>query len=238
MTSPLIEERIDELRREFGEGDVEDALLMLLLRKHHGLSELVRRFETEGMLDDRAWLDVAALLATRNDAIESRGDLIRDWLALFALRERIIHSVDIEHDRTVDRVARFMRVQTELQREAVQTVWKEPMLRPAGVAATLGWRGAYHQRIRRYRLRSWLVGFLRDGAYHYLAFQFDEQRHEVFSEARKINERLEAVSDPWGVASWWISVNDRLGARPADLLGTERAGDLVDAAEAELEPIG
>lgn len=238
MTSPAIEERIDELCREYGEGGVEDALLMRLVRKHTSLSELVRRFEIEGRLDDRAWLDVAALLATRREAIESKGDAIRDWLALFALRERLIHSVDIKHDATVERVAQFMRVQTELQREAVQTVWKQPMLRPARVAAVLGWRGAYRGRIRRYRLRSWLVGFLRDGAYHYLAFQFDEERHQVFPEAIEINERLEAASDPWGVASWWISTNDRIGARPADLLGTERARDVVDAAEAELEPIG
>ncbi len=238
MTSPLITERIDELCREFGEGDVEDALLMRVLREHHGLPELVSRYETEGTLDDRAWLDVAALLATRRDALESRGDLIRDWLALFALRERIIDSVDIEHDGTVARVARFMRVQTELQREAMQTVWKEPMLRPAGVAAVLDWRGPYRERIRRYRLRSWLVGFLRDGAYQYLAFQFDAERHQVFPEAIEINERLEAASDPWGVASWWISTNDRIGAKPADLLGTERASDVVEAAEAELEPIG
>jgi hypothetical protein len=238
VASPPIEERIDELCHEYGEGGVEDALLVRLLRKHHGLSESMARIDVEGRLDDRAWLDVAALLATRRGAIESKGGLVRDWLALFALRDRLIHSVDIKHDRAVDQMVRFMRVQTELQREVVRTVWKEPMLRPAGVAAVLGWRGAYHDRIRRYRLRSWLVGFLRDGAYHYLAFQFDADRHEVFPEAVMINERLEAASDPWGVASWWISANDRLGAPPADLLGTERTTDLVDAADAELEPIG
>ena len=238
MANPRIEERVDELSREFGTDSVEDALLTLLVRQRHGISELLRRLEEDGPIEDRSWLDVAALLATRRDALETGEGLVRDWLALFVLRERLLGSVEVARDSVVDRVARFMSIQTELQREVIQTVWEQPMLRPAGVAAALGWRNAYHSRIRRYRLRSWLVGFLREGAYHYLSFQFDAERHEVFPEVRTINERFEAASDPWGVASWWISVNDRLSARPADLVGTDRARDLLKAADAALEPIG
>lgn len=238
MANPLIEERVDELSREFGQDSVEEALLTLLMRQHRGISESLRHLEADGLLTDRAWLDVAALLATRRDALETDEGLVRDWLALFLLRERLLGSVDAGGDSTVDRVADFIRTQTQLQREVIETVWRQPMLRPAGVAEALGWRNAYHPKIRRYRLRSWLVGFLREGAYHYPSFQFDAKRREVFPEVRKINMYFEAVSDPWGVASWWISVNDRLGARPADLVGTDRADDLLKAADAALEPLG
>jgi len=238
VANPLIEDRVDELSREFGADGVEDALLTLLVRQRHGISELLRHLEEDGPLEDRAWLDVAALLATRRDALETGEGLVRDWLALFVLRERLLGSVEVAQDGVVDRVARFMSTQTELQREVIETVWKQPMLRPADVAAALGWQNAYRPKIRRYRQRSWLVGFLRAGSYHYLSFQFDTKRHEVFPEVRTINESLEAASDPWGVASWWISVNDRLDARPADLVGTDRTDDLLEAAVAELEPIG
>lgn len=42
-----------------------------------------------------------------------------------------------------------------------------------------------------------------------------------------INVRLDAVNDPWGVASWWVSPHPRLGGRaPRDLIGTAEQDDL------------
>jgi hypothetical protein len=48
---------------------------------------------------------------------------------------------------------------------------------------------------------------------------------------------LDATHDCWGVASWWIEINDRIGARPVDLIGSEPDG-LEMAARALLEPVG
>lgn len=65
------------------------------------------------------------------------------------------------------------------------------------------------------------------------AFQFgpDGQPLPVVAE---VNRLLDAASDPWGVADWWLGRNAWLAAVPAGLLG--RAGDerLVLAARAEL----
>ncbi|MFJ5926210.1 hypothetical protein ACIQF6_26745 [Kitasatospora sp. NPDC092948] len=44
------------------------------------------------------------------------------------------------------------------------------------------------------------------------------------------NAVLDARRDPWGAADWWLSPNAWLGVPPADLLGTGREGQLVDAA--------
>ena len=238
MTNPLLEDRVHELSREFGEEVVEDALLTLALRRRSGISQLLERLGERRSIPDWDWLDVAAILATRHDVLGGEESLARNWLALFVLRERLFGSVEGAPDSVLGDLIKSMSMQTQIQQEVIRTVWEEPMLRPVAVAAALGWRNAYHQKIRRYRLRSWLVGFLSEGAYHYLAFQFDPERHDVFPEVREVNERLEAASDPWGVASWWISAHDRLGARPADLVGSDRAGDLLKAANAALEPIG
>ena len=238
MTSPAIEERIDELCREFGEGGVEDALLMFALRRRPGLREIVRQLDEHRPLKSEEWLSAAALLATRPDAMVGAEGVLRDWLALFALRDRLFHEIEGASGRIPDNLMRSMATQTEIQREAIARIWQEPTLTPAKVAAKLGWRRSYHSKLRRYRLRSWLVGLFSGSAYHYPEFQFDVPTGDVFPEVRAINEMLEASSDPWGVASWWVFSNDRLGARPADLVGTDRSGDLVEAAEAVLEPVG
>ena len=83
-----------------------------------------------------------------------------------------------------------------------------------------------------------LPGLPSGRGYLYPAFQFDAARRDVAPEVRAVNEQLDAAGDPWGVASWWISRNDRLAARPRDLVGTERAGELAAAARALTEPLG
>lgn len=39
----------------------------------------------------------------------------------------------------------------------------------------------------------------------------------------EINRLLGADVDPWGVAGWWLTVDDGLGARPVDLIGGDTA---------------
>ena len=39
---------------------------------------------------------------------------------------------------------------------------------------------------------------------------FDADRCDVAPEVRTANEQLDAAGDPWGVASRWVSRNDRL----------------------------
>ena len=131
-----------------------------------------------------------------------------------------------------------MLLQAQVQGEAIRTIWREPMLEPRDAALALGANRTNREKVRRYRERSWLLGLPGARGYLYPAFQFDPRRRDVFTEVRAVNERLEAASDPWGVASWWVSRHARLGARPVDLVGTDRADDLATVAEAVIEPIG
>ncbi|MET7510299.1 hypothetical protein [Streptomyces albidoflavus] len=45
-----------------------------------------------------------------------------------------------------------------------------------------------------------------------------------------VNRLLEAETDPWGAADWWLSPHAWLGSPPADLLGTPAEAQLPDLA--------
>ena len=122
--------------------------------------------------------------------------------------------------------------------EAIRTILREPALGPGDAAVALGAPASDTERVRLHRERGWLLGLPGGRGPTYPAFQFDAQRRCVFPEVRAVNEHLGASDDPWGVASWWVSRNDRIEARPVDLVGTERAADLVDIAGAVTEPVG
>ncbi len=42
-----------------------------------------------------------------------------------------------------------------------------------------------------------------------------------------MNKLLSAATDPWGVASWWISPHGRIEAAPMSLLGTADSKHLI-----------
>ncbi len=66
------------------------------------------------------------------------------------------------------------------------------------------------------------------------AFQFDPHGRPINTVLR-INERLGADDDPWGVTDWWLGENAWLDAVPAELIGT-RDDLLLAATEAALRP--
>jgi hypothetical protein len=113
------------------------------------------------------------------------------------------------------------------------------MLESKAAAIALGAKVTNREKVRSHRERSRLLGLPRDRSYLYPAFQFDPRKRELYPEVRQVNELLDAAVDPWGVASWWVSPNDRLGgARPLDLVSKARAEEVVRAAQAIVEPIG
>ena len=116
MANPTLEEHIEALSREFGETDIEDALLMFALRRRRDLWELLTRLNKQRSFADQEWLGVAALLATRRDAMVGKEGLVRDWLELFALRERILQSVSGSPGSVLDERLKSMTIQTQIQR--------------------------------------------------------------------------------------------------------------------------
>ena len=112
------------------------------------------------------------------------------------------------------------------------------MLESREVAVAIGVKQTNREKVRQFRNRSWIVGLPSGRGYLYPAFQFDLSRREVFPEVRAANVELSANSDPWGAASWWITENARLRECPIDLVGTEKALDVIDVAGAVSEQIG
>ena len=238
MRNQMLDRRIEDLSREFGEEELADALVDLALRRAGGGDGLLARVADRWGPGDSGLLDAAATLAARHEGLAGEEEQLRSYLALFALRGEMTRRVAGTPTRVLDDLGQSMIEQARIRGEAIRTIWQEPMLTPGAAAVALGARKTNREKVRRHRERSWLVGLASGGGYLYPAFQFDSERRDVFPEVRTVNERLDAAGDPWGVASWWISTHDRLAARPADLVGTDRADDLLKAAAAALEPIG
>ena len=185
-----------------------------------------------------------------------------DWPEqdLSSLSDYLIWQIDIEQElggdarRAVERVFGELAEQSRLRTAARATILAEPMCTEKDAAAALGidQPGA----VESLRVSSLLLAIPSDGGYLYPRFQFDTQRRAIHDTASEVNQLLEAHKNPWSVASWWLFSNDRVGARPADLLGDRQpqrrsgsgsadAGDgarsrnrLIAAAKAVTEPVG
>lgn len=134
-----------------------------------------------------------------------------------------------------------LRLEQSLKAEVRRSVFAEPMLTAEAVAAALG---SHSVNPRQYantkRRRGELLGLPVKNRYLFPAFQIDAGRSRMVPVVARVNGLLLAPEDPWGVASWWFSVNGWLGRkRPADLVGDDKnAAAVLEAARAEVEPIG
>ena len=175
-----------------------------------------------------------------------------------SLSDYLMWQIDIEQElggdarRAVERVFGELAVQSRLRSEARVTILAEPMFAEKDAAAALGidQPGV----VESLRVSSLLLAIPSDGGYLYPRFQFDTQRRAIHDTASEVNQLLEANKSPWGTAGWWLFVNDRVGARPADLIGDHQpqhrgdsdcVGDgsglrnrLIAAAKAVTEPVG
>ena len=239
MASRLeLDQWIQDLDRELSDEELEAALLTVVLRRGRDGGDMLARLAAGGAAGESALLDAAASLAARHRALEGAEPRLRSWLALLTLRSDLARQLGGQPYHVLDEAEHTVMAQANIQGEAIRTIWHEPMLEPRDAAVALGARGTNREKVRTYRERSWLLGLPAGRGYLYPAFQFDAERRDVFPEVRAVNERLEAAGDPWGVASWWVSRHARLGARPVELVGTERAKDLARVAEAAIELVG
>ena len=235
------DERIRDLGRELSDEESIQVLLTLLSRREHDqgfLEKVLGVLAARWLAEEWHLLDAAAPLAARHHTLEGDEPRLRSGLALLTLQSDLVPQLRGELRRVLDEVAQTMMAQLRLRGAAIQTIWREPMLEPKDAAVALGARATNREKVRQYRERSWLLGLPSGRSYLYPAFQFDPERRDVFPEVRAVNERLEAADDSWGVASWWISRHARLSGRPADLVGTDRADDLVAVAGAVTELVG
>lgn len=220
------DERLEKLMSELGlrEGGDDVTLLSYLL-------------DALGSSDARL-LDAAASFAACHNALKGQEDRLRGFLGLLTLRCASASELGAEPRQVFDSLERMVTESAQLEGEAIRTIWREPMLKPAAAAVALGAKAANREKVRRLRLRSALLGLPHGNGFLYPAFQFDTRRCDIFPEVRAVNHRLGSDEDPWGVASWWVSQHSRLRARPVDLVGTDRAGDLAAVAATMVEALG
>ena len=238
MSQRKLDRRILELKQEFDDQELEDALLIFVSHTDCDAGELLLRLAAQLPLREPDLLDAAASLAARHQSLQGDESQLRSWLTLLTLRTDLARQIGGEPHRVLHETGLNVMTQAKTSGEAIQTIWREPMLESRDAAVALGAKPTNREKVRQYRERSWLLGLPSGRGFVYPAFQFDPERRDAFPEVRAVNQRLSAASDPWGVASWWISRHARLSARPVDLVGTGRADDLVAVAEAIIEPVG
>ena len=239
MTSqPDLEQRIREFDRGLNDEQLEFALVALAQRRWRDAPRILERLVDTWPAEQAVLLDVAARLAARHRALAGGEERVRSLLELLASQRELARRLGGEPRRVLDERERLLLLQAQIEGEALRAIWDEPMIESRDAAMALGAKRNNRERVRRYRERSWLLGLPSGRGYLYPAFQFDAARRDVATEVRAVNEQLDSADDPWGVASWWISRNDRLGARPRELVGTARAGELAAAAHALTQPLG
>jgi hypothetical protein len=184
-------------------------------------------------------LDVAAGLASLHPALHHKRLLLRSLLAWEARSDAVSVSLAGKPRALISAEDLTSEREARLRGEAIGRIWEEEMLEPSAAAVALGTKSTNRQRVADLRQRSELLGLRHGRGYVFPAFQFDLSRRCLHPEVAAVNQALDAVGDPWGVASWWISPNGRLADdRPMDLVGTERNHEIVSAADALLQPIG
>lgn len=159
---------------------------------------------------------------------------------------RVYIAAFLDEEDQVDRLAGHARnaiahMDTErlqqlfIRSAAHRAVLDEPLLESSAVAEALGRTGTNgREAASKLRLAGRLVGVRQQNRFLYPAFQFDLEHNQVHQVAADVNRVLDALHDPWGVASWWITANPRIeGRAPKDLLGTTQERDVLALAHSE-----
>jgi len=148
----------------------------------------------------------------------------------------------LEERIEVDELSRELHDQSWIEGMVRARIFRERMLTSSQAGDLLGTNSKSNKRQYANNLRTSgeLLGIPhKRNRYVYPAFQFDVKRSRLRPVVSKVNKLLDALHDPWGVASWWITPSERLdGKPPKELLGTAREKEVLELAEAELEPVG
>jgi hypothetical protein len=236
--NPELDSRIHELDRAFNDEELVDLLLALVRRPDRDARNMLVHLAAGWPAEGSDLLDAAATVAARHEAWAGDDVRLRRWLTVLGHSREFAAQLGGDPQHVLEGLERSALNQARLQGEAIESIWREPMLKPGDAALALGARATNREKVRRLRERSSLLGLPSGSGFLYPAFQFDPARRRLFPEVIKVNEQIDAAGDPWGVASWWMAENARLAERPVDCVGTERSSELVEAAGALVEPVG
>lgn len=111
-------------------------------------------------------------------------------------------------------------------------VLEQPLFTAVEVSQVLGARGGGNRTAAaRVRARGDIIGLEVQGRFLFPAFQFDIAQARVHPVVAEVNQLLDALAEPWGVALWWLTTQAR--TKPIDLIGRgeKRLRSLAAAAE-------
>ena len=235
-------DRFLELSAELDDQEFADAVAAAASGRFGGdtrcITALLGALRDEQLASEADVLDAAAVVAARHRSLNDREAFLQSLLSFVAAQSDLTRRIGGEPRVILDRIQLAQINRSRLAGEAMRAIWDQPMLRPRDAAVALGAAPANRERVRQLRLRSELLGLRHGRGYLYPAFQFDLERRCVDPAVSAVNGLLDARGDPWGVASWWFSINDRLGVPPRGLVGTGRDDDLAAVAHAMTDPVG
>lgn len=203
--------------------------------KQEILRDLDRKAATLGAED---LIDVAARIASRHPNLAGRRPYLRSFLWWQVKSGNLMRHLPGEPARIVDAAERSRAVQSQIATEAGYAILEQEFFVSKQAALALGAKGSNREKVSALRKASALLGIPRGNRYLFPSFQFDPEKQAIFEEVRQVNQLLDSANDPWGVASWWLSSNGRLGARPLDAVNTGRAEEVIAAARSLTEPLG
>lgn len=159
----------------------------------------------------------------------SRAALLRIYIAAIFDEDEQVARLAGSPSHVIEHLDSQRQQQLVIRSTAHRAILDEPLLESSAVAEALGRSGANgREAASKLRLSGRLVGLKQGNRYLYPAFQLDFDERRVPPVVAHVNQLLDAVRDPWGVASWWITNSSRLGDRaPRDLIGTTEESDLL-----------
>ena len=122
--------------------------------------------------------------AARHPALEGHEPHLRSHLALLAHRHDFAWQIAGEPRVVIDAAEQQAMTHAKLLGEAIDAIWRAPMIEPKDAAVALGAKASNREKVRVHRERSWLLGLPRDRRCLYPAFQFDPLRLSVFPEVQ------------------------------------------------------
>ena len=238
VARPEVNAQIEEMVGELSDAALADVFLGLVQRQERDFRQVLAHITDHWQADESELLEMATVVASRHETWHGEDSRLRSLLMLPGVGRDFTSLLAGGPRQVVETLERSTMVQARLKGEAIRSIWSETMLRSSDAARALGVKPTNREKVRRYRARSTLLGLPSGNGFLYPAFQFEHDRRAVFEEVAAVNVLLNAAEDPWGVASWWFGEHDRLSCRPIELVGSERATDLVAVAGAVSEPVG
>ena len=164
-------------------------------------------------LSDQDLVDLVAEEIGRRPTLRPVRDDVTALLAMSA-------TLAAAHERAVANPAAAAVARTRIVTSVIGAlVEQHEMLDSTAVSRVLGKSATSRNTASRLALAGTVVALPASGHKLYPAFQFDPALQRVRPIVAELNQKLNARTDPWGVASWWLNPTDFADdpRSPADL---------------------